>query len=96
MALTRDLDETVKARARRDREFREGLLHEAAEALLQGETDRGHALADLAGATDDELAEHLEDAEDMAVLRERLANVSPSDFIPHAQIEAELRAELGE
>ena len=91
MPLTRDLNETVQARARRDPEFREGLLREAAEALLRGETDVGGALADLVSATDAELLEFLEDAEDMAVLRQRLADTPMSDYIPHEQVEAEIR-----
>ena len=90
MPLAGDSDETVKARARRDPEFREGLLREAAEALLRGETDVGLALADLVSATDAELLEFLEDAEDMAVLRQRLADTPMSDYIPHAQVEAEI------
>ena len=39
--------------------------------------------------TNHKLAEHLEDAEDTAVLRRRLADVAPSDFISHAKIEAD-------
>ena len=56
---------------------------------MRGQTDRGLDLADLVSATNHELAEHLEDAEDTSVLRQRLADVAPSDFIPHAQIEAD-------
>lgn len=37
MALTRDFKETVKARADRDAEFRNGLLAEALEAIVRGE-----------------------------------------------------------
>jgi len=44
MPLTRDFRETVMARARRDPEFREGLLNEGIEALLNGEVDVGKAL----------------------------------------------------
>ena len=91
MPLTRDFDETLKARARRDPEFREGLLREAAQALLRGDTEVGNALADLVSATDDELVEHLEDAEDLAIVSQRLADTPTSDYIPHAQIEAEIR-----
>ena len=91
MLLTRDSDETLKARARREPEFREGLLREAAQALLRGETEVGNALADLVSATDDELVEHLEDAEDLAIVSQRLADTPISDYIPHAQIEAEIR-----
>ena len=39
MALTRDFRETVKARADRDPEFRNGLLVEAADAIVRGELD---------------------------------------------------------
>lgn len=44
MPLTRDFRETVMARARRDPEFREGLLNEGIGALLSGEVDVGKAL----------------------------------------------------
>ena len=44
MPLTRDFRETVMARARRDPEFREGLLHEGVAALLRGEVEVGKAL----------------------------------------------------
>ncbi len=44
MPLTRDFRETVMARARRDPEFREGLLNEGVAALLRGEVDVGKAL----------------------------------------------------
>ncbi len=86
-----DFDETVSARARRDPEFRDGLLRAAAEALLLGEADVGTALADLASATDAELLEHLEDAEDLAVIGQRLADTPLSEYIPHAQVEPEMR-----
>jgi DNA-binding phage protein len=39
MALTRNFDELVRARMKRDPAFREGLLAEAIEALLRGETE---------------------------------------------------------
>ncbi|MBC8874621.1 MAG: transcriptional regulator [Planctomycetes bacterium] len=39
MALTRDFRETVKDRADRDPEFRNGLLAEALEAVVRGELD---------------------------------------------------------
>ena len=91
MPPTRDFDETVKARARCDPEFREGLLREAAEALLRGETDVGFDLANLVSATNAELAEHLEDAEDLAIVSQRLADTSMSDYIPHEQVAAEIR-----
>jgi hypothetical protein len=44
MALTRDFRDTVMARARRDPEFREGLLTEAAECFLAGDIDTGKIL----------------------------------------------------
>ncbi|MFQ5785434.1 MAG: DNA-binding protein [Alphaproteobacteria bacterium] len=44
MALTRDFKETVMARARQDREFREGLLTEAVECFLAGDIDTGKIL----------------------------------------------------
>lgn len=91
MPPARDFDATVQARARRDPEFRESLLREAAQALLRGDTEVGKALAELVSATNDELVEHLEDAEDLAILSRRLTDTSPSDYIPHAQIEAEIR-----
>ena len=91
MPLAGDSDETVKARVRRDPEFREGLLRAADEALLRGETDLGVDLANLVSATHDELVEYLEDAEDLAVVRQRLADTPMSDYIPHEQVEAEIR-----
>lgn len=39
MALTRDFKETVKERADRDPEFRNGLLTEALEAVVRGELE---------------------------------------------------------
>ncbi len=39
MAITRDFRETVKDRAERDPEFRQGLLAEAMEAMVCGEFD---------------------------------------------------------
>ncbi len=44
MALTRDFKETVMARAQRDPEFREGLLTEAIECFLSGDTATGKIL----------------------------------------------------
>lgn len=44
MPLTRDFNETVKARAQRDPEFREALLTEAVEQMLQGDVATGKAL----------------------------------------------------
>ena len=90
MPLTRDFSETVKARARRDPEFREGLLSEAVGALLRGEVDVGKALAALASATDAELLQQLEDEADIAILRERLADADASAYIPHAQAAADV------
>jgi hypothetical protein len=44
MALTRSFAETVKERAARDREFRIGLLTEAAECFLNGDVATGKTL----------------------------------------------------
>jgi hypothetical protein len=44
MALTREFKETVLTRARRDPEFREGLLTEALECLLEGDLGTGKSL----------------------------------------------------
>jgi DNA-binding phage protein len=44
MALTREFKETVQARARRDAAFRRGLLAEALDCFLAGETDEGKIL----------------------------------------------------
>ena len=52
MALTRDFKETVQARARRDPDFREGLLKEGIECLLGGDIDAGKiVLRDYINAT---------------------------------------------
>ena len=52
MALTRDFRETVQARARRDQDFREGLLKEGIECLLSGDVDTGKiVLRDYINAT---------------------------------------------
>jgi len=52
MALTRDFRETVRARVQRDAKFRRGLLADAAEALLGGETALGREiLRDFINAT---------------------------------------------
>ena len=52
MPLTRDFKETVKARARRDPAFREGLLKEGVECLLAGDVDTGKViLRDYINAT---------------------------------------------
>lgn len=44
MALTRDFRETVRQRAQNDREFRVGLLTEAAECFINGEVDEAKTL----------------------------------------------------
>ena len=44
MALTREFKDTVKARADRDPEFRNALLVEAVELLLDGDVETGKAL----------------------------------------------------
>jgi DNA-binding phage protein len=44
MALTRDFRETVQARVRNDQEFRRGLLSDAVESLLTGETPLGREI----------------------------------------------------
>ena len=52
MALTRDFKDTVMARARRDLEFREGLLTEALECFLGGDLTTGKIiLRDYINAT---------------------------------------------
>ena len=52
MPLTRDFNETVKARARRDPAFREGLLKEGVECLLAGDIETGKiVLRDYINAT---------------------------------------------
>jgi DNA-binding phage protein len=52
MALTRDFELTIGARARRDPEFREVLLMEGVECLLSGDVDTGKAiLRDYINAT---------------------------------------------
>jgi hypothetical protein len=43
MALTRSFRETVQARARRDIKFRQALLGEATQALLDGNLDEGRS-----------------------------------------------------
>jgi hypothetical protein len=53
MALTREFKETVKARARRDDEFREALLVEAIEQLKAGDFEVGQViLCDYLSATE--------------------------------------------
>lgn len=52
MALTRDFRETVQARVRNDEKFRRGLLKDAVEELLAGETALGREiLRDFINAT---------------------------------------------
>jgi DNA-binding phage protein len=52
MPLTRDFKETVKARAEKDRAFREALLTEALDCFLAGDTDTGKTiLRDYINAT---------------------------------------------
>lgn len=52
MALTRDFRETVQARVQRDAKYRRGLLRDAVEALLTGETALGREiLRDFINAT---------------------------------------------
>jgi DNA-binding phage protein len=41
VALTRDFKETIQARARRDRAFRQELLREAVESFLSGDLETG-------------------------------------------------------
>ena len=52
MPLTKDFKTTVMARAQRDPEFREGLLTESVELMLNGEPDVGkEIIRDLINAT---------------------------------------------
>ena len=52
MALTKDFRETVQARVQQDQKFRRGLLSDAVEALLGGETALGREiLRDYINAT---------------------------------------------
>lgn len=52
MALTRDFKETIMARVRRDRHFREELFTDAINAYLSGDMSEGKAiLRDLVNAT---------------------------------------------
>ncbi|MCR6631400.1 MAG: transcriptional regulator [Magnetospirillum sp.] len=44
MALTRDFKETIKARADQDAEFRQALVSEAIECLLNGDFDTAKAI----------------------------------------------------
>jgi DNA-binding phage protein len=52
MPLTHDFKETVRARAQRDPEFRQALLREAVECILNGDLPTGKAvLRDYVNAT---------------------------------------------
>jgi hypothetical protein len=52
MPLTRNFKDTVRTRARRDRQFREALLSEAADCFLAGDVDTGKSvLRDYVHAT---------------------------------------------
>lgn len=52
MAITRHFKETIQARARRDPEFRAGLLKESVENMLAGDTETGKSiLRDYINAT---------------------------------------------
>jgi DNA-binding phage protein len=53
MALTREFKETIRARVQSDPAFREALLREAVESMLQGDMATGKAiLRDYINATD--------------------------------------------
>ncbi len=52
MPLTHDFKETIRARAQRDQKFRQALLQEAIESMLNGELAAGKAvLRDYVNAT---------------------------------------------
>jgi DNA-binding phage protein len=52
MALTQDFKETIRARAQGDAKFRQALLREAVECVLNGDLDTGKAvLRDYVNAT---------------------------------------------
>ena len=52
MVLSRSFKETVQARARKDKSFRDALLREAVECLLSGDTNTGKSmLRDYINAT---------------------------------------------
>ena len=52
MALTKDFRETIKARAKRDPEYREAMLTEAVDSFFSGDVDVGKAmLRDYINAT---------------------------------------------
>ena len=61
-------------------------------------TRHGKGVVALVSVEDAEYLEQLErreDEEDMAILSERLKNTDPSDYIPHAEIEAEIYGDAG-
>lgn len=52
MAFTHDFKETIRARARRDTDFRQALLREGVECILNGDLETGKAvLRDYVNAT---------------------------------------------
>jgi DNA-binding phage protein len=52
MALTHDFKETIRARAQRDASFRQALLREGVESIINGDLDTGKAvLRDYVNAT---------------------------------------------
>jgi len=52
MAITRNFKETIQARANRDMRFREGLLRESIECMLEGDLETGKSiLRDYINAT---------------------------------------------
>jgi DNA-binding phage protein len=52
MPLTHDFKETIRARAQRDRDFRQALLREAVECIIHGDLPTGKAvLRDYVNAT---------------------------------------------
>ena len=52
MPLTHDFKETIRARAQRDKGFRQALLREAVECIINGDLDAGKAaLRDYVNAT---------------------------------------------
>lgn len=52
MPLTHDFKETIRARVRKDRDFRQALLREAVECMINGDLETGKAvLRDYVNAT---------------------------------------------
>ena len=52
MALTHDFKETIRARAKRDTDFRQAILREGVERILNGDLETGKAvLRDYVNAT---------------------------------------------